>query len=159
MYLKNISTTGLLIILFAITGYSQQSILSSSADASGTGGTMSYSVGQVVYQFHTGTNGSVAEGVQQPYEIQGLDGIDEGINLECVLFPNPANAFIKLKINKPGNRILSFQLLNLEGLMLRNEKIEDPETKIPMDNLSPSTYFIKVFDKEKLVKTFKVIKR
>ena len=44
----------------------QQAVVTAGADATGTGGTVSYSVGQVVYQTHTVTNGSVAEGMQQP---------------------------------------------------------------------------------------------
>jgi hypothetical protein len=39
-------------------------------EATGSGGSVSYSVGQVVYTTNTGINGSVAQGVQQPYEFQ-----------------------------------------------------------------------------------------
>jgi len=46
----------------------QQSINASGKDVSGSRGVVSYLVGQVIYQTHTETNGSVAEGVQQPYK-------------------------------------------------------------------------------------------
>ena len=40
-------------------------------------------VGQVVYITSTGINGSVAQGVQQPYEISVITGVNEtAINLE-----------------------------------------------------------------------------
>lgn len=38
-------------------------------NATGTGGTSSYSIGQVVYASATGTNDSVNQGMQQPFEI------------------------------------------------------------------------------------------
>ena len=47
----------------------QESVSASGGEASGSGGSVSYSVGQLFYRIHTGTTGSVAEGVQQPYEI------------------------------------------------------------------------------------------
>src|SRR6056297_978638 len=54
----------------------QQAMPASGGDASGSGGFVSYSVGQVVYTTHTGANGSVAQGVQQTYEIAVESGIE-----------------------------------------------------------------------------------
>ncbi|NLF43456.1 MAG: T9SS C-terminal target domain-containing protein, partial [Bacteroidales bacterium] len=66
-------TIKVLITLFTslwITGLSaQNSINTSGGNASSTDGNMSYSVGQVFYNTSQGTNGSIIEGVQQPYEI------------------------------------------------------------------------------------------
>ena len=41
----------------------QESVNATSGNASGSGGSVSYSVGQVAYQTNTGTSNSVAEGV------------------------------------------------------------------------------------------------
>ena len=43
----------------------QQSVVASGGEASGTGGTMSFSAGQVLYSTYFGSNGSVIQGVQQ----------------------------------------------------------------------------------------------
>ena len=47
----------------------QESPTAAGGEATGSGGTASYSIGQVVYTTNTGTNGSVAQGVQQPFVI------------------------------------------------------------------------------------------
>jgi hypothetical protein len=47
---------------YGTTIQAQNTIPASGGNASGSG-TASYSVGQVMYQTHTGTNGSVSEGV------------------------------------------------------------------------------------------------
>ncbi|RLD56213.1 MAG: T9SS C-terminal target domain-containing protein, partial [Bacteroidetes bacterium] len=63
----------------------QEVIPATGGEASGSGGSASYTVGQVVYTTNTGTNGnSVSQGVQQPYEISVVTGIAEAkdINLE-----------------------------------------------------------------------------
>ena len=59
----------LLIILSSFRIMAQQAINASGANATGSGGSVSYSVGQVLYTTNSGSNGSSAQGVQQPYEI------------------------------------------------------------------------------------------
>ena len=56
-------------LFFSIELQAQEIPIASGAVATGIGGSSSYTVGQVVYTTNTGSNGSVAQGVQQPYEI------------------------------------------------------------------------------------------
>ena len=67
----------LLLGLGLIELQAQEAIPASGGDASGSGGSVSYSIGQVVYQTHTCTSGSVAEGVQQSFEILVVTAIEE----------------------------------------------------------------------------------
>ncbi len=133
---------------------------SSGGNASGSGGSVSYSVGQVVYTINTGTNGSVVQGVQQPYEISIIIGLEEakGINLTVSAYPNPTSNFLLLKVENFTNTNLSYQLFDLSGNILNTQKITGNETCIITSNLSPATYFLKVFEEKKEVKTFKIIK-
>jgi hypothetical protein len=48
--------------------FSQESLSTSGGEANGTGGTVSYSIGQVFYSTYSGSNGTLSEGVQQPFE-------------------------------------------------------------------------------------------
>jgi hypothetical protein len=68
---KSIATAMVLLTctFYFSTAIGQESIKTTVSNATGSEGSASYSIGQVVYQTHTGTNGSVAEGIQQPYEI------------------------------------------------------------------------------------------
>jgi hypothetical protein len=47
----------------------QTGIAAGGGNATGSGGSVSYSIGQVFYMMNTGTTGSVLQGVQQPWEI------------------------------------------------------------------------------------------
>jgi len=47
----------------------QTAIPAAGGNATGSGGTVSYSVGQLTYNTYQGSVGTVSEGVQQPYEI------------------------------------------------------------------------------------------
>ena len=78
-YKKKLLTAVMLLGLGGLTSLqAQEAIPATGGEASGSGGSASYTVGQVVYTTNVGTNGnSVAEGVQQPYEISVVTGIPE----------------------------------------------------------------------------------
>ncbi len=138
----------------------QKAIPASGGNASGSDGSVSYTVGQLLYTTNTGTNGSVAEGVQQPYEISVVVGIEQArdINLICTVYPNPATDLLTLEVEIADNENLFFQLYDVMGKLMVSKKLIDIKTTISMANLAPATYFLKVTDNQKVVKTFKIIK-
>ena len=150
----------ILIVIVVFPLIAQEAIPAAGGDATGSGGSVSYSVGQMVYTTNTGTNGSVAEGVQQPYEISVVVGIEQAkdINLICTAYPNPATDLLTLEVEIAANENLFFQLYDMMGKLLVSKKLIDIKTTISMANLAPATYFLKVTDNQKVVKTFKIIK-
>jgi len=157
-FVKPITVLLLIFLQFAV--YSQESTNTAGGNANGSGGSVSYSVGQVVYTTNTGANGSVSQGVQQPYEISVITAIEEakGINLSVSAYPNPTTDFLTLEVNNIELSNLSFQIFDLQGKLIQNQKIIDKQTSIVMSNLSPATYFVKVFQANTEIKTFKIIK-
>jgi len=160
MKYKKVKLSILLFCLSLTIVNAQEAFTATGGDASGTGGTVCYSIGSLVYTTNAGTSGSVAQGVQQPYEISVVTGIDEpiGINFSCSVFPNPTTDILTLKVQNPDNTNLWFQLFDLNGKLLESKKIEVSETYIDMSNLVPTTYFLNVVDKKMKIKIFKIIK-
>lgn len=151
------SATFLLLGLGGI--HAQEATTATGGEATGAGGTASYSVGQVVYTTATGTNGSIAQGMQQHYEISTTLGINETtINLEMNVYPNPVTNFLTLKVDDVELSTLSFQLIDLKGKVITNKKVNSATTTVAMENLPTATYFLKVTDNNQIVKTFKIIK-
>lgn len=158
---KSIWAAALFTLTFPLsTVTAQESVNATGGNATGSGGTASYSVGQVFYQTHTGTNGSVAEGVQQPYEISVVTGIEEakGIDISVTAYPNPTSDYLTLNIDEFDISKLSYQLYDMQGKLFQSEKITDNQTRIFMSQLLPAIYFVKVIQGNKEVKTFKIIK-
>ena len=161
MKCKKIKLSAVLLLGLGLTGLqAQESVNATSGNASGSGGSASYSVGQLVYTTNTGTTGSVAQGVQQPFEISVVTGIEEakGINLLVTAYPNPTTDYLTLEVQDFELSTLHFQLYDMNGKLLQNEKITVNQTSIVMSNLVPATYFVKVTQGNKEVKTFKIIK-
>ena len=158
---KRLKLSAVLLLGLGLTGLqAQTSVNATGGDASGSGGSVSYSVGQVVYTTHAGTSGSVAEGVQQPYEISVVTGLEEAqsINLSVSAYPNPTTDYLTLSIGEFDISNLSYQLYDMNGKLLQNAKITGNQTSIVMSNLVPANYFVKVIQGNKEVKTFKIIK-
>lgn len=138
----------------------QETVTTSGGEASGINGAVSYTVGQIVYTTNFGTNGSVAQGVQQPYEISVVVGIEEAkdITLECSVYPNPTTDYLTLKVDNYELLAFDFRLYDISGKLLESKKIESHETSIVLSNFATSIYFLKVTQSNKEIKTFKIIK-
>ena len=146
---------GLVLLLFYGGLNAQQAVLS----AGGEAGTSSYSLGQVVYQYHFGEGGSVAGGVQQAAEffVTSVDGIDE-LQLIFRTYPNPTNNLLILDLKDYPFENLTYQIFNLNGELLANNPLTNTTTSINMGNWPPSIYFLKVVKQGQYLKTFKIIK-
>ena len=117
----------------------------------------------MVYTTNTGTNGSVVQGVQQPFGISVVNGIEEakGITLKCSVYPNPTTDFLMLHVDSKTSlsiQSLSYQLFDVRGRLLENRKIDSNDIRIVMSHYAPSIYFVKVIQNNKKVKIFKIIK-
>lgn len=151
----------LFLFLIGMAGLQAQvAVTTTGGNASGSGGTSSYTVGQIGYTTNTGTNGSVAQGVQQPYEISIVIGVEEAkeIELLCMLYPNPTTDFVNLKLNNFKVENISYQIFDFNGKLLYLKKVEGSETSIDMKSYADAVYFLKVFQGEKELKTFKIVK-
>ena len=149
----------LFLLSFALTGIkAQQANDAAGGVATGSGGTASYSVGQVAYTSISNTNNNINEGVQQPYDITIGIPDNKNISLYYTVYPNPFSSSVNLKIEKQSIDNLSFQLFDISGKLILNQKVNSSETLIPMETLANANYFLKVMDNNKEVQSFKIIK-
>ena len=152
-----------IILIFGLFSLqAQETVSATGGEATGSGGSASYSIGQVVYTTHTGTNGNYsAQGVQQPFEISVVTVIPEAenISISISIYPNPASDFLTLTII--GDIVKTqfiASLYDINGKLQKSKNITADKTKITINNLTPGTYFLKVTDNKKVIKSFKIIK-
>ena len=146
-------------LLWAGLAQAQESVNASGGDATGSGGTVAYSVGQVVYTTNTGSTGTVAQGVQHAYEIYSVGINETELNISLSAFPNPTTENLTLQISDYNNEKLTYQLFDMQGKELSNGQIVAQQTQINMNSLPTATYFVNVVNQEnKKVQSFKIIK-
>jgi spore coat protein U-like protein len=150
----------LALVLVANLATAQESTNVSGGNATGSGGSVSYSVGQVVYTTNTGSSGSVAQGVQHAYEISVVAVKDATLNISLNAFPNPTVDVLTLQISNYNNEKLMYQLYDLNGKLISSEQIIASQTQINTATLHTAAYFIDVLNQEnKKVQSFKILKK
>lgn len=121
-------------------------------------GSVSYSIGQPYYKYIEGSNGTLNQGLQQPYEIFTV-GIDLAPTIQLNLFiaPNPVVDVLVLSFNQPLEDS-QYILYNGLGEALVSSEITEMQTQIDMSKEPPAIYFLEVRVQSKKLKEFKIIK-
>ena len=149
-----------ILLLFSIfTLKAQSGVFTAGGDANGDG-TISYTIGSVFYHSNNETNGSVSEGVQHPFEIYVVTEIrSESYDIDVYAYPNPTVDVLKISANVEEFETLTLVLYDIEGRVLKEQKIEVSESEIDLSDLPASTYLMKILSKEKEIKVIKIIKK
>ena len=140
------------------TLYAQKGTVSAGTDASGSGGSISYSIGQIDYLSAKGSGGKINQGIQVPYEIYvevGIDNLD--VDLLVSVYPNPSEGDVYLVISEWSG--FQFKLFDLQGKLLMSSLITEQKTIIPLEKYSHSGYILNVIQDQKTSKTFRIIKK
>lgn len=133
----------------------QENTVASGGKTTGSGGTVSYSLGQVVYSTNIGTNGSVSQGLQQPYAVSTTVGINE-TSIQLNAYPNPTTN--NLTLTTDDSESLSYQLFNIQGAEISSKTLNSKTSNISLEGHPPATYFLKVIKNNEVIKAFKIIK-
>ena len=154
----------LIFILMGVTAaFAQSAVVPVGGDAQGSGGSVSYTAGQIAVQTAANSNGSVsvAEGVQQPYEIQAV-GVDDypQIALNAVVYPNPTENLVQLRLNGfeiPADGLRAI-LYDGNGKRLQTIPVTDDLTPFQLGHYATGTYYLELRDGNRVLKTFKVVR-
>lgn len=148
--------------MITISLFAQSAVVPAGGSATGNGGTVTYTVGQIADQKVEGGGRYVIEGVQQPYEIQVV-GVNSypGINLTAIVYPNPTADKVMLSIRdyEIPSTGLTLQLYDLNGKFLKTMVITDADTEIDFSGYAAATYQLRVVNQKQSLKTFKVVKK
>lgn len=149
----------LIFSILTITFSAQETFSSSGLNTIGSNGEISYSLGQVAVEINSGTNGSVLQGVQQPYEIYSTVGSEiSNIHLRLITYPNPTTDNLVLSIDGFKSQNFSYQLFNLDGKLLKDEECSSNKTNINLKSFPSNTYLLSIIKNQTIIKTFRIIK-
>ena len=135
----------------------QVAVAASGGEASGSGGSASFTVGQMFYQNISDTGGTISEGVQQPFEIFIPVSLESDLSINLSVYPNPTLGQLQLEINTDRFDGMRYQLLSLQGRSIASAAVSQPLTQIDMSRLAQGTYFIRVMREGQLLQTIKII--
>ena len=148
---------GFLLLAVPCSLKAQADLLPAGGEASGTVGTVSFSVGQVAAGAHVGAGGSVQEGVQQPFTDLSTS-TPEGDPVQARLWPNPATGFLLIELSALPGPDLEYQLFDEAGRQLLSSPVSGPRTTLPIDRLAPGTHLVVLLDRGTVVGSLPFIK-
>ena len=171
--LKIISLLVIIMLFFSFKGISQntqtntnnimETINTSGADATGSSGTVTYSIGQVFYTYIGQSVYNVARGIQHEELEKTLTTPENNVEpkTEIFIFPNPTTDYVTINMEglEVENGPRSYQLYDIQGRILKQNTINQSETQINLTDLSSSIYILQVYLNNKVLKTFKILKK
>ena len=137
-----------------------QEVISSGGDHhEKTSGSISFTIGEVVIETFPKTSNILTQGFHQTNLIAVAVHELPGLDYEISAYPNPAKDYVILKL--PAEKVIGmeYRLYDVNGKLIQNKMLEGTETEIPFNDLSLATYFIKVIQGNKEIKTFKIVKQ
>jgi hypothetical protein len=149
-----------ILLVFVATGlYAQHAFTAAGGDASGSGGAVSYSVGQVFYTSQSGGTGISSPGVQHAYEIYTVGIAEYGISLSVTVYPNPSDEYLFLEVSDYLQSKLLYRLYDMNGRLLMAESVGNLKTRIDTGTLLPATYILTVMQENSKNQSFIIIKK
>jgi len=139
--------------------YCQQAFTSAGGNASSIEGSVSYSLGQIVYTTHKNSTGTIIQGIQVPYETIFITELEnQDLDLEFSVMPNPTTDYVRLEVKSFKARDFFFNLYNIYGQILQVKKITEEAILIDMVKYPPSVYYLQIFYDKNIIKVFKILK-
>jgi hypothetical protein len=139
--------------------YEQANTVSTGGNATGSTGSVSYTVGQIDYISSSAATGNSNQGVQQPYEILSSNGLnDESDEISLSVGPNPTIDNLTLTFKSDETATYRFELFDENGKeLLAKANLKKVET-IDMSHYSVGIYQLKISASNHSQKSFKIIK-
>ncbi len=148
----------LVFILLSPGVTAQQVTIPAGKSTSGSGGSLSYTIGQSFCHMECGVNGTVCHGVQQPFEISESTHSNLPEGLTCMVYPNPARDVLIIRTDINKSRGWQCLLYDNEGKKLLEMEITSGLMKIPMAKYTRSSYVLIIRVDGENLKSYKIIK-
>ncbi len=143
--------------------FSQQVISTAGSAISDNDTQLSWTLGEVVIETAISDSNIVAQGFHKSCAINSLVNNDEIVFLESndvIVFPNPVDSQLKIKLNDVIANKYSFFIADVFGRMIYEGRINKNLQTIDMNNFTKGLYVLKI---ENLYRnncqTFKIIKK
>ena len=137
--------------------FGQNAVSSAGGHFKTTGGSTSFTVGQVAYVLKKGNGSYLNEGVQQVYT-KKTTPVEELVYLkEVQLYPNPTHETMTLILSSKVDVQVRYTIMDYLGKEIRNGNILSEKSEISLRDLPSGNYFISLKSKKE-IRIFKMVK-
>ena len=136
----------------------QQDVVAAGGNGSSSGGSISYSIGQVVYTNESNAVGSINHGVQQPYSITPIH-VEEALKeMEVSLYPNPTRDHVLISLPEL-RRGLTISVFDMQGALIEEKPMQSQQTLLFVQEWPAAQYIIRICDQSQNCSEYKLVKQ
>ncbi len=146
-------------LIFISTTLCGQEVISSAGDFHSNGNySLSWTLGEPVIETYSQGSTVLTQGFQQPILISVSIYENPELNFDISAFPNPTSDFLNVVISNGTYDNMAYFLFDVTGKLIDSRQIVSEQTEILFSHLPVATYYVKIIEKNKELKTFKIIK-
>jgi hypothetical protein len=144
--------------LLPCTMLAQHDVVAGGGNASSTAGSISYSIGQVVYTNESNASGSIQLGVQQPYTVTPIAVHEPWRALAVGLYPNPTRGQILIEMPEFISGITA-SIFDMGGSLVEQFPLQSAKTLLSAEEWPAGQYIIQLIDASGNTSQYKLVKQ
>lgn len=147
-----------ILAFFSFNSQAQETLTFAGGTTTNSSGSISYSMGQNTYTTISNSNGSINQGVQQPFtDNTTLNNKEIILKKDLKVYPNPTYGQVTLTVESDLDH-MRYEIFSVNGIKIKEALITDIDTKINVDDLPSTLYFLKVLKNNQPIQIFKIVK-
>ena len=128
---------------------SQSNIVTAGGDAASATGSVSYSIGQIDFQYSSSVDYSVSEGVQQAYSFDTALSINDiQYDFQLSIWPNPSVDEMNLEFTTNYELPLSLTVTDVKGAIVASQSVTQGQYSFDVNTWAAGTYYVNLNDGE-----------
>lgn len=135
----------------------QQNTVASGGDGTGSGGSISFSVGQIDYLFTASPAGSLSPGVQQSYPDLEISVGELALPFAMQLYPNPTRSLTVLELPDDG-ALWHAELCDARGRTVSRHDRLTGFNQLDLSVVSSGMYHLRIYRNTQFAGHFKVMR-
>ena len=127
----------------------QSNIVAGGGDANSSTGSVSYSIGQIDFQYSSSADYSVSEGVQQTYSFDTALSIDDvKYDFQLSIWPNPSADEMNIEYTTSYELPLSLTVTDVKGAVVASQSVTQGQYSFNVNTWAAGTYYVNLNDGE-----------
>ena len=127
----------------------QSNIVPGGGDATSATGSVSYSIGQIDFQYSSSADYSVSEGVQQTYSFDTALSINDiQYDFQLSIWPNPSADEMNLEFTTNYELPLSLTVTDVKGAVVASQSVTQGQYSFDVSTWAAGTYYVNLNDGE-----------
>ncbi|MEP7323442.1 MAG: T9SS type A sorting domain-containing protein [Saprospiraceae bacterium] len=150
-------------LLFSNMGFlkAQHGAVSGGGGIVNAEGSLTFSLGQIFVLPTQSADATITPGLQQPYEISQVVGIDEDYMVSDIsVYPNPVLHQLSVEVSKEDDiRAINYSMTGADGKNILSGKLSGNHETIEVGTLLEGIYFLRFYNEKQQSRVFKIIKQ